>query len=563
MTGPLLVAVEDDPRLLRDVENELRGRYAQHYRVECLSSAQQAIARLKELAKAGEDVAVVLAGQRLSGTSGADLLGVVRRLHPLARLGLLIDWGVWGEPATGGQIFDSIARGHIDHYLIRPAGSPDENFHRTISSFLLEWAEAQHASPNSVFVVARTWSGRAFELRQTLGRCAVPHVFLLADTDEAQALLADADGAPSYPLIVLPNGTIMSDPTDAEIALAVGSTVDPGGDEFDLVIIGSGPAGLSAAVYGASEGLRTLVIDRGGIGGQATSSSSIRNYLGFPRGVSGRSLARQAYEQAWVFGAGFAFMQTATQIRREDERLLVTLSLGGVALAPAVVLATGASYRRLGVPELEALNGAGVVYGAASSEAPAMTGQDVYVVGGGNSAGQATLHLARYARRVTIVMRAAALDAEMSQYLVRQIEATPNVRVITGADVVGGGGRGWLQHLDIRDRATGTQESVAAGGLFLMIGARPQTDWLPPEVQRDGNGFVVTGADLDEDRVAALGRRPYSLETSLPGLLAAGDVRHGSIKRVASAVGEGSVAIQNVHRLLAANQAQALLPTPH
>jgi thioredoxin reductase (NADPH) len=399
-------------------------------------------------------------------------------------------------------------------------------------------------------VVGESWSGRAYELRAVLERCALPHRFLLAGSAEGRALLEGA-GERRFPLMVMPDGHVLEDPSDVDIARAAGTAVAPDRDEYDLVIIGGGPAGLSASVYGASEGLRTLMIDSGGIGGQATTSSAIRNYLGFPRGVSGGELARRAYEQAWVFGARFALMQRVTDLRREQAGVVVSLNTGGVVVARAVVLATGASYRRLGVPSLEALSGAGVVYGAAASEAPFVAGEHVFVVGGANSAGQAVLHLARYAGRVTLVVRAATLDAGMSHYLVREIEATRNVDVRTGTEVVGGGGDGRLDHLVLRDRASGAEETVGASGLFLMIGARPHTEWLPPTVERDPSGFVLTGADLSPDARAAFGRPPLTLETSMPGVLAVGDVRHGSVKRVASAVGEGSIAIQQVHRLLA------------
>jgi thioredoxin reductase (NADPH) len=439
----------------------------------------------------------------------------------------------------------------MDHYVLRPSRPPDEQFHLAISSFLLAWAEARRSVPYTVNVIGETWSGRAYELREVLERCAIPHRFLLASSDEGRALLAGAD-ARRFPLLVLPDGKILEDPSDAQIAKASGTTVDPDRDEYDVVIVGGGPAGLSAAVYGASEGLRTLVIDSGGLGGQATSSTSIRNYLGFPRGVSGGELARRAYEQAWVFGARFAFMQRATHLARERDGVVVALNTGGVVVGRAVVLATGASYRRLGIEPLEALRGAGVVYGAAASEAPLVSGEEVYVVGGANSAGQAVLHLAHYARRVTLVVRAATLDAGMSHYLVRQIEATPNVEVRAGTEVVGGGGDGWLEHLVLRARATGEDERVSAHALFLMIGARPHTDWLPPTIERDPGGFVMTGPDLSAEAVQAFDRRPLALETSLPGVLAVGDARHGSVKRVASAVGEGSIAIQLVHRLLSA-----------
>jgi thioredoxin reductase (NADPH) len=554
MAGPLLVAVDEDPGALRDVERELHDRYARHYRVMCMRSSHEARARLEELAAADEDVALVLAGQWLSGMTGTELLDEVRRLHPHAKRGLVIEWGGWGDPATGEAIFDSIAHGRIDHYVLRPTGSPNELFHQAISGMLLEWAEARRVSPYMIYVVGESWSGRAYELRSVLGRCAIPHSFCLADSSQGRALVAEAGEGAALPLVVFPDGTVLNNPSNAEMSRAAGSPLSPERMEFDLVIVGAGPAGLSAAVYGASEGFDTLVVDEGGIGGQATSSSLIRNYLGFPRGVSGRRLAQQAYEQAWVFGASFSFMQKVTDLRREHDGIFVTLAESGRVRARAVLLATGADYRRLGVPELETLSGAGVFYGGTASEAPGMVGRDVYVAGGANSAGQAALHLARYARRVTLVVRAQSLGAGMSHYLVRQVEATPKLRVRLGTEIVGGGGDGWLEHLVLRDLAEGSEEIVEADGLFAMIGARPHTEWLPPDVDRDGRGFLLTGADLHAGQTWPLDRGPLQLETSMPGVFAAGDVRHGSVKRVASAVGEGSVAIQLLHGFFATDR---------
>ena len=550
MSAPLLVAVDGDPRRLGDVERELRGRYERDYRVRCLTSAADARATLQELAESGEQVALVLAGEVLEDAHGTTLLGEVRRLFPHAERALLVSYSHVGHPGTADAIFEAIARGRIDHWLVRPAPPRDEQFHQAVASFLLEWAESQRSAPYTVDVVGETWAGRAYELREVLGRCALPHRFHLADSDEGKSLLAGA-GERRFPLLVMPDGRVLEDPTDVDIARAAGTTIEPDGDLYDLVIVGNGPAGLSAGVYGASEGLRTLVIDSGGLGGQATSSSSIRNYLGFPRGISGGNLARRAYEQAWVLGARFAFMQRVTDLRRERDATVLELAHGGIVAGRAVVLATGATYRRLGIPSLEALHGAGVFYGAAASEAPLVSGEDAYVVGGANSAGQAALHLARYAKRVTLVVRAATLGAGMSHYLVRQVEETPNVEVRTCTEVVGGGGDGWLEHLVLRDRMSSEEETVPAYALFLMIGARPHTDWLPPIVERDPDGFVMTGPDLSPDALRAFGRPPVPLETSVPGVLAAGDVRHGSVKRVASAVGEGSIAIRYVHRLLA------------
>jgi thioredoxin reductase (NADPH) len=550
MTVPVIIAVDDDATQLAAVERELRSRYEPDYRACCLSTPAEALTMLAELTASGDDVALVMAAEELAGAPGTEFLGEVARFFPHAQRALLIGWGHLGQPETGDAIFEAIARGRIDHYVVRPAPPPDEQFHQAMSTFLLAWAETRRRAPHTIEVVGDSWSGRAYELREVLGRCAMPHRFSLARSEEGRAILADV-GERSLPVMVLPNGHVMEDPTDFDIAHSAGETIDPSGERYDLVIVGCGPAGLSAGVYGASEGLRTVVIDSGSIGGQATSSSSIRNYLGFPRGVPGADLARRAYQQAWVFGARFAFMQTVVDLSREDEGLVLSLHTGGVVVARAVVLATGASYRRLGVEPLEALHGAGVFYGAAASEAPLVAGEDVYIVGGANSAGQAAIHLAHYAKRVTLVVRAATLEAGMSHYLVRQVEETPNIEVRTGTEVVDGGGDGWLDHLVLRDRESGGEERVDAYALFLMIGAQPHTGWLPATVERDPGGFVVTGSDLSDDSLAALGRRPMPLETSVPGVLAAGDARHGSVKRVASAVGEGSIAIQFVHRLMA------------
>jgi thioredoxin reductase (NADPH) len=562
MLGPVLVAVDDDRECLRDLERELSDRYSRDYRIVVTPSPSEALATLESLAADGDEVALVLAGQWLPETTGSELLGQVRRLHPHAKRGLLIAWGGWGDPATGEAIFDSMAHGRIDYYVLRPSGSPDEIFHQTISSFLLEWARARRIAPHTIQVIGEVWSGRAYHLREVLGRCAIPHSFCLAESAEGRALMEGAgveEGA-KLPLVILPNSRVLADPSDAELAHAAGASVDPEHSDFDLVIVGSGPAGLSAAVYGASEGFSTLVVDEGGIGGQATSSSLIRNYLGFPGGISGGRLAEQAYEQAWVLGAKFALMQRALGLRREGDRVFVSLSDHSGVHARAVILATGASYRPLGVPELEALNGAGVFYGGPSSEAPGLAGHDVYVLGGANSAGQAALHLARFARRVTLVVRAESLDAGMSHYLAREVQATPNVEVRLATEVVGGGGaNGWLDHLVLRDCPTGQEETVPAAGLFLMIGARPHTDWLPAEVSRDPRGFILTGSDLPAP-AWPLERRPFGLETSMPGVFAAGDARHGSVKRVASAVGEGSMAIQLLHGLFAADRLERTDP---
>jgi len=551
---PVLLVVDEDESSLRLLERELDDRYGRSYRVVSAQSPELALTELRALAEVGEEVALVIAAQWMRAMAGSELLEKVRGIYPQAQRALLIEWMAWGDGRTGGALFQAMARRQIEYFLVRPASSPDELFHQAVSTFLFEWGHARRISPQTVQVVGESWSGRAYELREVLGRCAVPHAFCLANSPQGQELVANSGADGALPLVVFPDGTALADPSNIELAAATGATVDPQLREFDLIIIGAGPAGLSAAVYGASEGLRTLVVDEGGIGGQATSSSLIRNYLGFPRGVSGRRLAEQAYEQAWLLGAKFAFMHSATSLRRDGDRLHLALTDGGEVSAPAVILAAGAAYRRLEVPELEALVGAGVYYGGPASEAPAMVDREVYVVGGANSAGQAALHLAEYARNVTLVVRADSLEAGMSHYLVQQVEGTTNIEVRLGTEVVGGRGGDALQELMLRPRDGGEAETVAAEALFLMIGARPKTEWLPPELARDAGGFLRTGGDLREDGAWPLEREPLSLETSIPGVFAAGDIRHGSMNRVAAAVGEGSVAVRLVHELLAADR---------
>ena len=551
MSDPVILAVDADPAGLAGIERELLDRYSRHYDVVCTASAAEARDRLTQFRESGNDVAVVLAGKEVDDPSCSELLAEVRRLHPHAKRALLVGWGEWGFRETGDAILEAIEHGKIDHYVVRPVAPPDELFHHSISTFLLEWAEERRTAPYAIQVVGDSWSGRAAALRNVLERCAFPHAFCLADSDEGRRLLEGSSRETELPVVILPDGTTLTNPSDVELTRATGSSVEPGEGEVDLLIVGAGPAGLSAGVYGASEGLRTLIVDTHGIGGQARSSSLIRNYLGFPRGVSGGVLARQAYEQAWVFGARFAFMQHVTGLRADADRLVATLSEGATVSARAVVLATGVAYRRLGIPALEALAGAGVFYGGSGSDVHRMSGQDVYVLGGANSAGQEALHLARYARRVTLVVRG---TPGMSHYLVRQLAATPNVEIRLGTEIVGGGGDGWLTHLVLRDRASGAETSVAADGLYLSIGARPHTEWLPAEIARDDRGFVLTGADVPRD-TWPLERDPLPLETSMPRVLAVGDARHGSVKRVASAVGAGSIAIRVVHRLLEVDDA--------
>jgi len=441
------------------------------------------------------------------------------------------------------------------YYVMRPRRPPDEQFHRTVTEFLQEWARTRsRPSAGEVVLVAHRPSRRGYELRELLTRNGIPHAFRTSDSAEGRRILRDCGVAGSdLPVALMHDGRTLVDPSSTDLVAAFGVETEIGSDRtFDVIVVGAGPAGLTAAVYASSEGLSTLVVEREAIGGQAGSSALIRNYLGFSRGVSGAELAQRAYQQAWVFGTKFLLMREVAELRADDDHFAIDVGGVGQVTAGAVVLAMGVSYRRIGIPSLEDLIGSGVFYGTATSEAAWLEGEHIYVVGGGNSAGQAVMHLSRYAGRVTLLVRGAALDDTMSRYLVGELEATENVDIRIRTEVANGGGDGRLEWLDLRDNASGEVRRVEAAGLFLMIGAVPHTDWLPENVERDRGGYLLTGLDLVRDGKVVdcwpLARSPRLLETSLPGLFAAGDVRHGSISRVASAVGDGSVVISQIHQ---------------
>lgn len=552
MGKPVLLVVDEDPGCLEETERQLRSRYGADYAVRAESSAAAAQAALEQFRDAGEPVALVLADQWLGGgTTGAELLARTKALHPSAKRGLLIAWGAWGDPATAAAIFEAMALGRIDYYVLKPEAKPDEMFHRTVAEFLFEWARAESSVQGEIELVGDPASRRTHELHDVLSRNGVPYVCHRPDSEPGQALLAAAGrGDASAPVARVRDGQILVDPSNVELAAAFGVSTDLGeGTEFDVVVVGAGPAGLAAAVYASSEGMRALVVEREAIGGQAGSSSLIRNYLGFSRGVSGAELAQRAYQQAWVFGTSFMLMRDVVElVPAEAGETMHTLrvSNGAEVRARAVVLACGVSYRRLEIDSLAELEGSGVFYGASAAEAKALAGGRAFVVGGGNSAGQAAMHLARYAERVTLLVRGPSLAASMSSYLRGEIDAAGNVEVRLETEVAGGGGEGRLERLELRDRASGATETADADALFVMIGARPGTAWLPQEIERDEWGYVTTGHPERQMH-----------ETSLPGVFAVGDVRHGSVKRVASAVGEGSVVIQQVHSLLEADAARS------
>src|SRR5215469_11287072 len=547
MAKPVLVVVGDEETSLQALASELESRYRAHYQVVSGPSAEVALARLAELKAAGSDVPLVLADQRLPGMSGTELLARVRDIFPTARRGLLITWGDRSAPAP---FLEAAALGQLEFYLNKPTWSPDEQFHMMITGSLDEWWREQGRRGESVTVIGDDRSARVHEIRDLLARNNVPFGFHPSDSPEGQAALRRLGVVePAGPVLLLDTGVVLVDPTNTEAAEALGQKIRPAGQVHDVVIVGAGPAGLAAAVYAASEGLSTALLEREAFGGQAGTSSRIRNYLGFPGGVSGTDLAQRAYQQAWVFGTNFVYGNPATSLAQDGDLLVVGLEDGSQARARTVVIASGVSYRRLEVPELEALAGAGVFYGAGTIEAQAVAGKPAFVVGGGNSAGQAALHLSKYAQQVTILVRSPTLAASMSDYLIRQIEAAPNVDVRYRCEVAGGGGSGHLEHLLLRDRDSGETELVLAAGLFVLIGAQPFTGWLPETTRRDQWGFILTGPDTGQDW--PLQRPPFLLETTTPGVFAAGDVRHGSMKRVAAAVGDGSTVIRLIHDYLA------------
>jgi thioredoxin reductase (NADPH) len=551
---PMMLVVDDDPKALERVERELRKRYGADYEVARENSAEAGLQRLAELKASGEDMALMLADQRMPGMKGIEFLSRAHQVYPLAKRLLLIDPmdTISFEDASRAMVL-----GRIDYVEYKPAASPNERFHGVITDFLREWTSPYYSEANAVVhIVGERWLPRSHETRDLLERYAVPHAFYSAESEEGRALLRRAgQSAERLPVWVLFDGRVLVDPSYTEVADAFGGTEGrPGREDFDVVIVGGGPAGLAAAVYGASEGLSTLVLEGEAIGGQAGTSSMIRNYLGFAQGISGQELTHQASRQASLFGARFRLLRNATSLRHVREDLVISLSDGAAVSGRAVILATGASYRRLGVPDLEALNGAGVFYGAATTEARALWGQEVYVVGGANSAGQAAMHLSKYASRVTLVVRGGSLEVSMSAYLIKEIEAAENIRVRRNTRVTGGGGEGRLERLTLQNSLSGYIETVASVALFVLIGAEPRTEWLPSEIERDEKGFVLTGQDLLREGHLPHGwfleRPPMALETSVPGVFAAGDVRHRSVKRVASAVGEGSIAIQLIHEYL-------------
>lgn len=557
---PAIVLISQNPDARELLRSVVVSRYEPDYLCLFPRTARELEEDLRRLADDGVEVALVIAALGAGDEHGVRLAASARALHPRARRAVAV---TWGDLAYFREMYDAVTTGALDFSVIRPRHERDEDFHSAITDALHEWAARDPGGFEVVRIIGRRWSARTAWLRDNLARYDVPYGFYDADSDEGRAHLAALGlDAPRLPVVVvrpMAEAIVLADPSDLDIARHFGLAANYDSDvEYDVAVVGAGPAGLAAAVCATSEGLRTLLVEHEAVGGQAGTSSRIRNYPGFPKGISGGWFAARAFEQAFSFGTQFAFTRSATALRpgRDGARHELDLSDGTTVRVRAVVVASGMAYRRLGVPELEDLVGHGVFYGAATTEAPGMAGCDVVVVGGGNSAGQAALFLARFARTVTVLVRGGNVATSMSDYLVRELAATPDLTVRHHAQVVGGGAGpgGRLDRLDILDTAAGTRETIPADGLFVLIGSEPYTDWLGDAVERDRWGFVVTGPDLRPEPGA---RSPLPLETSVPGVFAVGDVRHGSVKRVASAVGEGAVAISYVHRWIEEARARA------
>ncbi len=544
---PAIVILDDDPVALSALLDALARRFGGDYRVISHLTAAACLDALAALAAEKAEVALVVADQWMPGMNGNEVLARAHRIFPAAMRALLV---AWGDRTASPTILQSCAFGEIDNYLYKPWTPAEIHLYPLVGEFLAEWTRAFRPGLELVKVVAPDRSPRAHALRELLTRNGVPHGVYASGTPGASEVLAQAGVADrGDPVVVLLDGSVLVDPSNAELMDAVGES--PGELECDVAIVGAGPAGLAAAVYAASEGLRTLVVEREVVGGQAGSSVLIRNYLGFPRGISGAELTQRAYQQAWLFGAKYVFAREVTRLSCDGARRVVSLSDGREIAARAVVVATGARYRRLEAPQVERFVGAGVFY-TVSGDPGFVAGRDVAVAGGGNSAGQAVVHLARYARRVVLLVRGPSLEEHMSDYLVQAIRRLGNVEVRLATEIVGVLGDHHVEGLRVRDRARAVLEDVRAELLLVLIGVLPHSEWLAGAVECDDRGFVLTGADV----TPRAGRPPLRLETSMPGVFAAGDVRHGSVKRVASAVGEGAIAIQLVHEYLAGGRSE-------
>jgi thioredoxin reductase (NADPH) len=557
---PILVLVDADAEARARIATALTRRFGADYEVRAAGTASEGLALLAQLGDDGARVALIAADLALTGDDGGiTFLERAHARHPHASRMLLVAMDRRGTRMP----FDSLAAlrratalNRIDFWVVKGGFSPEEWLYLRVQEALSTWTRLHGPHHEVLRIVGDPWSPRSHELRETMTRNTIPYGFYESESERGRELIAahSVDVA-RLPAVILHDGSVVHEPTIVDVAHAVGVATRPASQVYDLVIVGAGPAGLAAALYGASEGLRTVVIEDRAIGGQAGTSSMIRNYLGFPRGISGGDLVFRAWEQALLFGAEFIFTQRAIGLASRNGLSAVTLSGGDDVLGRALILASGVEYRRLGVPSLDRWTGAGVFYGAAGTQASALAGERVCVVGGANSAGQAALHLSEFASHVTLIVRGVALEAGMSDYLVRQIRVTSNIDVRLRSRIVAGHGTGRLASLEL-ENSEGRREAIPSTALFVMIGAEARTEWLGPSIRRDDHGFVLTGRDLPLD-ADAIARSPLPFETSMSGVFAVGDVRHGSIKRVAEAVGEGSVAVGSVHQSLARSQPNA------
>ena len=551
MAKPSLLAVDDDPQVLQAVTSDLTRRYGERYRVLHADTGAKALELARTLRLRHEPVALYLADQRMPSMAGTDFLVRAGEVFPNAKRVLLTAY------ADTDAAIEAINRARIDYYLLKPWHPPDEKLYPVLDDFLEEWQATYKPAFDGLRVVAYRWTRGAHALKGFLARNQVPYRFLDLEKGPAPQRWLESAGLSDaqLPAVVFPDGSALPHASPREVAEKLGLKTHADLPLYDLAIVGAGPAGLGAAVYGASEGLATVLIERAAPGGQAGESSRIENYLGFPAGISGSELSRRATAQVVRFGAHVLCPQEVAAVKVEGPTRRLVLADGSGLLCRALLIATGVSYRRLDAPGMAELAGAGVYYGAAATEAAGLEDRDAFVVGGGNSAGQAALYFSRFARHVTIVVRGDGLASSMSRYLIDQVEESPNVSVRTRTVVAEVMGEKHLDRLVLRDRDTGRTETVAAAGLFVFIGALPHTEWLGDLLRRDAKGFVLTGDDLRDDAGELprwpLEREPYALETSVPGIFAAGDVRSGSIKRVASGVGEGSVSVASIHQYLA------------
>jgi thioredoxin reductase (NADPH) len=549
---PVIMIVDDEPSSAAQLLDALARRFGGDYRVVPHLSARDALADIARMSKEKEELALLIADQWMPGMTGVELLGRAHEIDPSAKRALLVGWG---DRRAAPAILQGCAFDQLDNYLLKPWSPPEVHLYPPVSEFLAEWTAAYRPKMEIVRVIGEEPSRRAHEIRELLERNGIPFGFHEAGSEGGRHLLEQSRlDASRLPVVLLLDGRALIEPSNAEIADALGVS-SAHQRACDLLIVGAGPGGLAAAVYGASEGLHTLVIEREAVGGQASTSALIRNYLGFPRGISGAALAQRAYQQAWLFGAKYVFAREVTRLRTSGPKRVVTLSDGREITARAVVVATGASYRRLESASLERLVGAGVFYTAIGQDTRIIQGRDVFVAGGGNSAGQAVIHLARNARKVTLLVRGSSLEASMSDYLVRAIRRSSNIDVLLDTEVVEADGAHTLERISLRDRSRGETRVVDCTMLFVLIGAEPHTGWLCGDVACDSHGFILTGDDVPAHDGEVCGVRSR-FETSLPGVFAIGDVRAGSVKRVASAVGEGASVVPHVHEYLAEEEAR-------